>query len=101
MVECTALEMRHTCKGIGGSNPSLSATLCALGVDFSAQISCDRSPPHCLPHHKKNLWRGALAMRHLPDPELHGRKFRRRKYWVLGAVPFGAFYGAILLALWQ
>ncbi len=27
MVECTALEMRHRCKPIGGSNPSLSATL--------------------------------------------------------------------------
>ncbi len=26
MVECTALEMRHRCKPIGGSNPSLSAT---------------------------------------------------------------------------
>ncbi len=26
MVECTALEMRHTCKGIVGSNPTLSAT---------------------------------------------------------------------------
>ncbi len=25
-VECTALEMRHTCKGIVGSNPTLSAT---------------------------------------------------------------------------
>jgi hypothetical protein len=25
VVECTALEMRHTCKRIGGSNPSLSA----------------------------------------------------------------------------
>lgn len=25
VVECTALEMRHTRKGIGGSNPSLSA----------------------------------------------------------------------------
>lgn len=25
MVECTALEMRHTCKGIVGSNPTLSA----------------------------------------------------------------------------
>jgi hypothetical protein len=24
-VECTALEMRHACKGIGGSNPPLSA----------------------------------------------------------------------------
>ena len=25
VVECTALEMRHGCKPIGGSNPSLSA----------------------------------------------------------------------------
>ena len=27
VVECTALEMRHTRKGIGGSNPSLSASI--------------------------------------------------------------------------
>jgi hypothetical protein len=27
VVECTALEMRRTCKGIVGSNPTLSATL--------------------------------------------------------------------------
>ena len=27
VVECTALEMRHTCKGIVGSNPTLSAIL--------------------------------------------------------------------------
>jgi hypothetical protein len=27
VVECTALEMRHRCKPIGGSNPSLSATI--------------------------------------------------------------------------
>ena len=27
VAECTALEMRHTCKGIEGSNPSLSAIL--------------------------------------------------------------------------
>jgi hypothetical protein len=27
VVECTALEMRHRCKPIGGSNPSLSARL--------------------------------------------------------------------------
>ena len=27
MVECTALEMRHTGNRIGGSNPSLSASL--------------------------------------------------------------------------
>src|SRR4051794_19971030 len=27
VVECTALEMRHRCKPIGGSNPSLSANI--------------------------------------------------------------------------
>ena len=27
VVECTALEMRHRCKPIGGSNPSLSASI--------------------------------------------------------------------------
>ena len=27
VVECTALEMRHTCKGIVGSNPTLSAIM--------------------------------------------------------------------------
>jgi hypothetical protein len=27
VVECTALEMRHRCKPIGGSNPSLSAII--------------------------------------------------------------------------
>jgi hypothetical protein len=27
VVECTALEMRHGCKPIGGSNPPLSASL--------------------------------------------------------------------------
>jgi hypothetical protein len=27
VVECTALEMRHRCKPIGGSNPSLSANV--------------------------------------------------------------------------
>ncbi len=32
MVECTALEMRHRCKPIGGSNPSLSAKAMFHGV---------------------------------------------------------------------
>jgi hypothetical protein len=32
VVECTALEMRHRCKPIGGSNPSLSATLLCFGT---------------------------------------------------------------------
>ena len=30
VVDCTALEMRHTRKGIGGSNPSLSAIFSKL-----------------------------------------------------------------------
>lgn len=34
MVECTALEMRHTCKGIGGSNPSLSAIILAKALEL-------------------------------------------------------------------
>ncbi len=36
MVERTALEMRHTCKGIVGSNPTLSAIL-NLGYQRSSQ----------------------------------------------------------------
>jgi hypothetical protein len=32
VVECTALEMRHTGNRIGGSNPSLSATLRPFGA---------------------------------------------------------------------
>ena len=34
MVECTALEMRHTCKGIVGSNPTLSARLYLLSASY-------------------------------------------------------------------
>lgn len=36
---------------------------------------------------------------HLPDPELYGLKRRRRKLWILGAILFGLFYGAMLLPL--
>jgi hypothetical protein len=32
VVECTALEMRHTGNRIGGSNPSLSATIYKLNL---------------------------------------------------------------------
>lgn len=32
VVECTALEMRHTCKGIVGSNPTLSAIKIKLHI---------------------------------------------------------------------
>lgn len=34
VVECTALEMRHTCKGIVGSNPTLSAILQNHATEF-------------------------------------------------------------------
>ena len=44
MVESTALEMRHTRKGIGGSNPSLSATLFAVLI-FVFGISTARAMP--------------------------------------------------------
>ena len=35
MVECTALEMRHTGNRIGGSNPSLSASQAEIVWEFS------------------------------------------------------------------
>ena len=34
VVECTALEMRHGCKPIGGSNPSLSASSACHAIAF-------------------------------------------------------------------
>jgi hypothetical protein len=39
VVECTALEMRHRCKPIGGSNPSLSASAQSvrLGKPFRSE----------------------------------------------------------------
>lgn len=42
MVECTALEMRHRCKPIGGSNPSLSAIirLSSPEIDRRAEARC-------------------------------------------------------------
>ena len=44
MVESTALEMRRTCKGIGGSNPSLSAIL--LRAAMVAGLLCIGSAAH-------------------------------------------------------
>ena len=38
MVECTALEMRHACKGIVGSNPTLSAIGREKRLNFSAVV---------------------------------------------------------------
>jgi hypothetical protein len=35
VVECTALEMRHARKGIGGSNPSLSAIKPFVHIGYS------------------------------------------------------------------
>ncbi len=44
MVECTALEMRHTGNRIGGSNPSLSARNILLGnsllLGLALQVTC-------------------------------------------------------------
>jgi hypothetical protein len=37
VVECTALEMRHRCKPIGGSNPSLSAKLTVRICSLASQ----------------------------------------------------------------
>ena len=39
MVDCTALEMRHRCKPIGGSNPPLSATLRPVGLRVAGNPS--------------------------------------------------------------
>lgn len=44
MVESTALEMRRTCKGIGGSNPSLSASATAKPLRTTAWIGCCADP---------------------------------------------------------
>ena len=42
MVECTALEMRHARKGIGGSNPSLSAKLFHFFCLNFRRVTCVR-----------------------------------------------------------
>ena len=42
VVECTALEMRHRCKPIGGSNPSLSATLPDRGEGCLPKLCLER-----------------------------------------------------------
>ena len=44
MVECTALEMRHRCKPIGGSNPSLSARPSKIAADIPATVHGGRLP---------------------------------------------------------
>ena len=46
MVESTALEMRHTRKGIGGSNPSLSAMLLSVLLLISGLSAAHAIPPH-------------------------------------------------------
>jgi hypothetical protein len=42
VVECTALEMRHRCKPIGGSNPSLSASSTHIALDILANPAVRR-----------------------------------------------------------
>jgi hypothetical protein len=45
VVECTALEMRHRCKPIGGSNPSLSASVFKAEFELGVFLRrCGRSP---------------------------------------------------------
>ena len=70
MVECTALEMRHTCKGIVGSNPTLSAITCLrqaifpaifelMSFDASAESGCGQAPGTSIPwHYMKPLMGG-------------------------------------------
>ena len=53
MVECTALEMRHTGNRIGGSNPSLSATDCtqhlgSKGLSFTRPLSVPKTIPRVI-----------------------------------------------------
>jgi hypothetical protein len=56
VVECAALEMRHRCKPIGGSNPSLSATIVAYPYDLICEIGTrSRSVPKAVP----KAWRYA------------------------------------------
>lgn len=45
MVECTALEMRHTCKGIVGSNPTLSAIFYKYIIIFNNLTVLAHSSP--------------------------------------------------------
>jgi hypothetical protein len=46
VVESTALEMRRTCKGIGGSNPSLSAIFIMAGLlSFASPASGQNQKP--------------------------------------------------------
>ena len=47
MVESTALEMRHTRKGIGGSNPSLSARPCSLALTTGCQTRAQDAEASC------------------------------------------------------
>jgi hypothetical protein len=46
VVECTALEMRHTRKGIGGSNPSFSAINFTHLFENNVEISLVDFYPH-------------------------------------------------------
>jgi hypothetical protein len=64
VVECTALEMRHRCKPIGGSNPSLSAIL------FRAHALRSTVPLRCAARgclSQRRQWRIAQS---LPLPPL-------------------------------
>ena len=60
VVECTALEMRHRCKPIGGSNPSLSAkisptNLADLFVRIGEKLSRPWPKPQSRPPSKQTI----------------------------------------------
>jgi hypothetical protein len=52
-VDCTALEMRHTFTGIGGSNPSPSAKFSHKRLNLLRELALSKKPPHSLTHKKR------------------------------------------------
>ena len=60
MVESTALEMRHTRKGIEGSNPSLSATPNENISDLALKRLWPRIQPHFHPQAMGLAYQGWL-----------------------------------------
>ena len=60
MVESTALEMRHTRKGIAGSNPALSAKLCQNNLSLQVFARLLQGYTHPSTHPR---WRVYVAHR--------------------------------------
>lgn len=83
VVECTALEMRHGCKPIGGSNPPLSAMPELPPPD--AAFQCPRGP-HPLRLHMEGLGHAARSLHPRPGPANAGTK-----HLICEAVPSSSF----------